>query len=324
MVDVRRPSHFVILVGTALAVVSAFLPWFEAKSEVASFAITPATSDITRSSVWIVLLGLVVGLGVFILRASPALLGCAAAIWVNVSLIIWFTGAKASVVIPGSVLPENAALRLGVGASLGLAGGLVLLVGCSLVLAEQTWNLGPMRSPRWFSLLCLMAIVACLSVREFAWFHVAAGSFRWSLDFDVLPVVGDGLSLTIAVAVTLVTLQFLRPRRWVAYGLVADAILMGVLSLIAVGSNSVLERAAREVLSRVRHLKDLNTDVGRTNGPVVSSILALALACFAFASVKVTTPGTTSSARRLRLRLPNTAPGRVPAAQPMPDDDLPF
>ncbi|HAM22136.1 MAG TPA: hypothetical protein DCQ04_07665 [Actinobacteria bacterium] len=287
MVDLRRPSHLAILAGTFLALTSGFLPWFEAESAVESVSVTPATSDVLRTSVWIVLLAMIAGLVMFVVKASPGLLGCAGAIWLNVSIIVWFTGGKAAAIVPKNVLPENAAARLGTGAFIGIAGAVLMTAGVAMVLAEQTWRLVPPQLPRWFFVTSVAMVVVCVAVRQFRWFEVAGGNFRWSLDFDIIPLFGDTMSLVLVIAVALVILQFVRPRRWVAFVLLGDAAVLGLMSLVAVGSNAAIERGAHELLRRVKFLGDARAKLTSTNGPLVFVAAAMILGGYAALSLKI-------------------------------------
>ena len=98
-------------------------------------------------------------------RRDPALLGCVGALWLGTTLFVWLAGARIASVIPANVVPDHVALQLGIGATVGLIGGLVLLVGVVLELSNQAWSYQPPTLRASVLAQGLLIAVACIAVR---------------------------------------------------------------------------------------------------------------------------------------------------------------
>lgn len=280
VIRLDRPSHLCTSVGVVLTVVSAFLPWVTSNSAVGAFAISPVSTNVLRGSVWILLVVLAAGAMTFFLGGNTAVIGCASAVWLTTSIAFWLFEAKLIRLLPAAAMPPDGAANLGPGASLGLIGALLAVLGSVLVVAEKTWDLPVHLMPRWLAPATLAIAFLSLDSREFGWLKVTGGNLSWELGFDSVPLFGDALSAALVTAVTLLFVSILRPRRWVVRCLIGLAALIEALSLIAFTSNAVVEKLSSELLKHVGLLTNLNGTVRATKGPLVTALVGLLLAIY--------------------------------------------
>ena len=273
----------------------------------------------------LVLLGFtLIGVVLFVVRSTPALAGCAAAIWLNASIVTWFAGSKLAGLIPSKIMPEHAVLRMGDGTSLALAGALLMVAGATTVLAEQTWNIRPAMVPRWSTWATSSLLLACLSVREFSWFDISAADFSWSLDFGMLPVIGDVLSIAMFVTLVLLVVQLVRPRRWVAISEICASAFIFLLSGLAAASTNLFQHGAEQLVRRIDFLSQLNPAVVSTRGPL--ALTAVSALVMLFGSVSLWTTRGSASDRSPASQTMETFDTGAPFASALGsrDDDLPF
>src|SRR4051794_14621271 len=261
MIELRRAGHPLTAVGALLAVVACFLPWVEAETEFAKFSIVPASADIIRGSVWVVVSALGVGLVVLVMRASVTLVGCALALYFSVSMAFWLLASRVAWLLPDQLVPDDAPARLGAGGTLAMVGALLGLAGCVVVLIEDTWKVETPRLPGWTLPTAVVVAFACLGVRHVPWFRVSGGSFDWSLGFDVVPLAGDVLSFTLLACAAMAVVAVLRPRRWVSSVIVVGGLVVTSMSMLTLAFNAVVVRASDAVLSRFGHLTDVQADL---------------------------------------------------------------
>ncbi len=130
-----------------------------------------------------------------------------------------------------------------------MSGTVIGLVGCLVVLADDTWSIRRFRLAGWALPSALVLAVACFAVRHAAWLEVSGGSFAWSLGFDAVPLIGDSLSLAFLVSSTLLVVSVVRPHRWVTVVLALGAAAILFVSLVSAAFTSIAARGTDAVLS---------------------------------------------------------------------------
>ncbi len=61
----------------------------------------------------------------------------------------WFLASRVTWLLPGELLPDDAPARLGPGGTLAMSGTVIGLVGCLVVLADDTWSIRRFRLAGW-------------------------------------------------------------------------------------------------------------------------------------------------------------------------------
>lgn len=285
----HRAADVLIVLGAMIIVASAFLPWLHARSRTESFSYAPATEPVLAIGSWIVLVFVVGGASAFVVRRSAGVIACASAIWFNVSLVYWLLGSTVATWLPTEVLPDNLTASVQAGASVGLAGSSLVLVGAAVACSEQTWRFRAPRIESWTFLGGITVALVALAGRNMPWIDIAADDFRWILAVDAVPGVGDVISLVLlfiagSALVTAVT-------RWLIPAvatIVAGIVTVGI-ALIGLGSGAVVERAGAEIAKQVVSRDvDVDTDI---------DALLIAPAWFALTGILAIAIGITSLRR---------------------------
>ena len=306
--------------GAALITVSVFLPWTHTADGADSVSMTPIGESLLRPALILLLVALGAGAALLHHSGDPAIIGCVGALWLNTTLVIWLAGARIASFIPDSILPDHVAVHLGLGATVGLVGGLVLVAGVVLVLLNLAWSYEPPSFDIRRGLPGLVLMVACIAVRNLGWVSLRAGDFHWSVDFDVVPFVGDALTVALVGAAVVLLILVLSPRRWAVLLLEAHALTIAIFSMLSFVVKSLATEYGRSLIHRLAFVDNPATKITLTStaGPVCSFALGLAMAVFGIAQWKVA-----PSAGMLRRLTPITSRGR--AARPTdPMDDVPF
>lgn len=309
--DLKVGPKLFATVGTLLAVVSSFLPWLRAAGLDEVLNISPGTTPYLRVAVWAELVLLVAGLAVLAVGRTPALLGCAGALWFNISVLVWVFGSRTSSVLPKEVLPDNFTVRLSYGADLALLAGLMVMIGSVLILVDQTWPSRQTSATDWFVpggvAMCVLLIIA----REAIWLQLDATSFHWDLTVDAVPLLGDALLVAMLIgAVVVLLLPFVRATWLGGLGalLGVTLVLMAVIGMIAEG---LVTDVADWVAGRAAFLEGQNVSIATRPGAFV--VLGAGLATVAYCGTFLAR-GRFSDSRASRFRganaevLPPTSP----------------
>jgi hypothetical protein len=277
MNGLHRPAQFIAAVGAGLALVAAFLPWVEARSDVAEFSITPATAEVIGGSVWVVVSALAVGMVLLVTKGWVTVVGCAISLYFTISLSFWLLTSRVSWLLPNRLIADDAPARLGVGATLALAGAVLGIVGCVVVLTEETLGVRSARLPRWAVPTSVTLVFACFAVRHVPWVRVSGGSFNWLVGFEAVPFIGDAMALMLLMSAVLLIVAVVRPRRWVSIAVGIGGLLVTLVCLLATAFTALIVRAADTVAGRVARVGDVEADVESTAGPLVTAGLGVAL-----------------------------------------------
>ncbi|MFK7918985.1 MAG: hypothetical protein AB8G14_12990 [Ilumatobacter sp.] len=247
----RHSGDALVTLGAGIVVVSAFLPWLRARSRTESLSFAPATEPVLAVGAWIVLGSILCGFVVFVGRRSVGVIACASAIWFNVSLLYWLLGATVATWLPAEVLPNNLTASVQAGASVGLAGSALVLVGAAIACAEQTWSIRAPRLESWTFLGGVAVALIALAGRNMAWIDITAEDFRWVLAVDAVPVFGDLISLVLLlVAASSLATAASRSRLAPIITVVAGVSTLAV-AVVALGSGALVERAGDEIADQV-------------------------------------------------------------------------
>ena len=260
-------SRIAVVLGAALLAGSLTLPWLTARSALVDMSVVPISNDVAATGVWLMMLWIVLGAAIFLVSGSPAIIGGAGALAFNLSAAVWLAGAKASLVLPLDIVPDNAAASLETGASLGLLGSVLIVAGSVFALAGQTWSLPPVHLPTWVWPSALVLLLASLLAREFDWVKVEADSVNWALDFGAIPVLGDGVAAVLLTTIALVVLYVLRPRRWVTHLIIGVAVLAAVAAVVALTSSVLLERGVNALFDRIGDIGIEDPQITAMRGP---------------------------------------------------------
>jgi hypothetical protein len=269
----RSSSMVAIVAGGVLVGASLAFAWITAKNSVSDRSVIPLSNDVLQTGAWLLAGWVIVGIVVFVATGSPAVVGGAGALSLNLSAVVWMVGSKASWIAPLDIVPDDAAIRLGHGASLGLVGSVLVVAGSALALADRTWSLPSVNLPRWTWPAALALILLNVLTRQIAWANVDTESATWAFDFGAIPVLGDGLAAIVLTSIGLLVVYVLRPQRWVAGAIVCMSAVAGVAAVIALTVSALTERAVRELLERIGGFGIEDSVVTTTNGPV--AVLAL-------------------------------------------------
>ena len=262
------------------------MPWITARSALAELSVTPISNDVLGTAAWLFVAWVTGGTVVFLLTESPAVIGGAGALSLNVSVLIWMVGAKASWAFPVELVPDNAAIRLGAGPTVGLLGGTLVVAGSAYSLAEQTWTMPAVHFPRWVWPSAVALLLAGLLVREFDWVIVEANSIDWPVDFGAIPVLGDGVAAALLTSIALIVTYVLRPRRWVAVSLICVSMMAAIIATVALLSGALLERAVGELLDQVGDIGLDNPSITATQGPTAVLVFSAGLLLFGVLSLR--------------------------------------
>ncbi len=283
----RLPSVSALSVGVACILVSAFMDWVRAANPYAEIRLVPALDQPVRGAVWITMAVLAGGIVDLVRRRNPALLCCAATMWLLVSMLFWVVGTRLGLLMPVSIEAIDSAFRMGPGALLGSVGGLLVLVGSAVLLVAETIGYAEAAPPGWLAPVGVALALLCVAVRAIPWFTVQSAAASWSLDFDVLPVVGDTLAVFLVAGFVLVVLSVLRHRRWVSVSLVAVACLMALVALTSLAVGSTLDRLASSIASNWELLNDVDVIEVSSAGPLVVLLLGLILAAYGLVRLRI-------------------------------------
>jgi hypothetical protein len=320
-VSLRRTSHQLLLLGTLLVVLSAFLPWFETHGLTSTSHVRPALTDTFGTAVWVVLGMLALGLVLFGVTGSPAIVGCVGALWLNSSLLVWLVGAKASLLVPGKLFSSQELARLGDGGSVGIAGGLIVVLSVAVILSEDTRRSELPYGPTWVTAVSLVLLIGCIAARQFNWFEIHAGKFEADVDVDLVPVLGDALSVMMLAVIVLLVIHLLFPKWWVSLPLLLASLLVILLSVIGLIGSWAVEKATTAAIRKVDFISSSGGELSRTAGPIYTLVLAALVAAFCGVLI-VRIPRTRGDGTGV-IRAPRPTVAAPPVMNPF-DDDLPY
>jgi hypothetical protein len=225
------PPQLLTRCGAGMIALSASLPWLVGGTGTVGL-LHPIFTPALRPSALVVLTLVVVGAaGGRRSTAATAIAGCGGLLWMTSALTVWLFGLRLQGLTPAALLPDGLAVRTGVGSVLGIVGGFTLVLAAVLDVSQATW---PTVVTRWRLQLGRVGLVMALSLllvasRGTPWVRVQAGSDRWSLGADALPVVSDMLAVLTLAGVVVLWVWALERRRitscaMLAIGLAATAL----------------------------------------------------------------------------------------------------
>jgi len=252
-----------IAIGTAISVISLFVPWFSGRTTSSEVVVSPILERALSGPTVVVAGAMVGGFVLYVIRGNVGLLGCAAALLFNTTLLIWLFGASLAAWIPSGILPTNPVVSLEVGVSSALMGSLLTLVGICVILVEQTWGRRSASLSSWQFLVGVAVACGALYGRGIPIVRAEASGFEWSFAADAVPILGDLLGfIGLAVALLALAAGVLRWRLGAVLLMIASAAYL-LLAGVVVISGSLLERAGRTL-----------ADQFGVSGVEVSSLLA--------------------------------------------------
>jgi hypothetical protein len=217
------PPQLLTRCGAGMIALSASLPWLAGGAgTVGSFH--PILTATLRPSALIVLALVLVGAaGARRSTAATAIAGCGGLLWLTSALTVWLLGLRLQDLTPAALLPDGLAVRTGVGSVLGIMGGFTLVLAALLDVSQATW---PAVVTRWRLQLGRAGLAMTLSLllvasRGTPWIRVQAGSDRWGLGADAIPVVSDVLAILTLAGVAVLWIWALERRRITSFALLA-------------------------------------------------------------------------------------------------------
>lgn len=264
----RSGPRMLALTGCGLVVLSAFIPWLDARSTTASYVLRPGANGYTGVPVWILLLTIVAGGALLVTKDLAAVLSAAATLWTITSVTAWSVGSKLATLIPNRVIPDNAELQTSLGIGFGLAGGLMIVVGCIGVLVEQTWPGAHREHAPWITPVGATLGLALLAVRDVGWLHLKASQFDWKLRVDAVPFFGDVLVLFLLVGAVLALWLASFPRRWLAVVAGLAGLFVALFSTMALLAQGWTTKISGWMVDSLNNGEPLTSPVRSDWGPI--------------------------------------------------------
>lgn len=253
---------------------------------------------------------LAIGTLIMAVSRSVMLLGCAGAVVFNSALIIWFMGSRIVAILPADVVPIDAAITLGSGASIALLGAILIMVSCLFTLIEQTWP-GRVHTPSTRTIIVgLVATGLVVMVRDIPWVRFDTGSISWGLPADALPVIGDALVLLLVVGAITSAASIFHTARWLNVIELCCGALVIAGALFSALFAGVVNRSLDWLQDQSPTFLGDSLETSTTRGPYITAAVGLVLCVHA--AIKLS--------RSPRSAVPSVATTRlvIPAAPPDP------
>lgn len=276
----RSGPRMLALTGCVLVVISAFIPWLDARSTTRSYSLMPGANSYTGVPVWILLLTLVTGGILLLTRDLAAVLSAAATLWTITSVLAWSLGSKLATLIPNRIVPGNAELQTSLGIGFGLAGGLMILVGCIGVLVEQTWPGASREHDPWITPVGATLGLGLLAVRDVGWLHLKASQFDWKLRVDAIPFFGDVLVLFLLVGAIFSLWLASFPRRWVSIVTALAGLVIALTSTVALLAQGWATKISGWMVDSLSDGEPLSSPVRSEWGPISMLICGVLLLAY--------------------------------------------
>ena len=219
---------------------------------------------------WVLVIAMAAGSALLVLKGQPAFLGSAGALVFNLTVAVWALGGRASSLIPTEALPQDFTVQLEWGAGVGLLGALLVVTGCTFVLADQTWEGRTSRPIGWVVPAGLIVAAALIAVREATWLEVRADDFNWELTVDVVPFLGDAMLAMLLVGAGVALVGTLTTRWWLhVVGAVVGLFIM-VTALLGRLAEGFVEDIATWLSQEATFLEGRVVAVDATEGALIT------------------------------------------------------
>jgi hypothetical protein len=271
--------RLLVAAGAAATVASVFVPWVFGRGLSNSYSFVPIRSTWTIPLAVVMCSGVLVGLVRLRAGTSVAVLGITAGAWSLVSLGVWVVAARIMALLPIDWLPDDSVVRVGPGATLGLAGGVMMLTGVVADLTGRTWRVELPVVVGWVQPVLWTLAIATLAVRQLPWIVVRTDvGVEWSLPIDVVPVLGDVLVISSVVLAAALLVVGLVPGRMPLLVAGVMAVVTGVSALLALVLQWVGGRLIETVADRLPGGPYGTVDVSAGSGsPTLAAVAGAAL-----------------------------------------------
>lgn len=290
-------SQVIVLVGVGFMIVSAFLPWYTARSVdyVASFG--PISTEPFRPSAVVLLLLAVGGAAHHLISGkSPAIVALAGIFWLGFALLMWYLGIRLQWVLPESVLADDAHLQVNAGLVCAVVSGFLIVTASALTSISIMF--GYQTSPALPLLRLLGAgivVLALIFSRNYRWAVVGAYGRSWGFGSDAIPVLGDVLGILILAAVIASSALSVAPLRWIALVSLVAGTAVAVVSLVAFVGTTLLRDAAQAGIESLEFLEGGSPELGLGSGALLTSGAGVLCALFSLSVLLVSRRPTPSA-----------------------------
>lgn len=309
----RSGPRMLALTGCGLVFVSAFLPWVDARATNNSYSVLPGANGYIGFPVWLVLITVAAGGALLLTRDSTSLLSAGAMLWTLTSIVAWSVGSKFASLIPNRIVPGNAEIQTSIGIGLGLAGGLMIVIGCIGVLVEQTWPAARREHAPWITPVGALLGVGLLAVRDVAWLEIKTSRFDWKLRVDAVPFFGDVLVLFLLFGAIFALWLSTFPRPWVSILCGLSGLFVSLLSVTALVAQGWATRISGWMIDSLEVDGALGPPVRSRLGPVSMLVCGLLLLAYS-AAVFLVHVGSNETVERRVIAEPTLGMGKDPLA----------